>query len=293
MQKDQRSPAKIATKACPDPHVLDDIVRIAVEEDLGEAGDITSDAIIDPSFEVRAQIHGEETGVIAGVQVASKVFHFLDSALSLVWELEDGDQVRPNTLIATIEGRAKGILAAERTALNFLQHMSGIATFTSQFVERIKPYPVKILDTRKTTPGIRVLEKYAVILGGGYNHRLGLYDAVLIKENHVRAVGGIRRAISLVRQSLGQGVQVEIETENLDEVEEALEAKADIIMLDNMDLDSIKKAVRLVEGRAVLEVSGGVRLGNIEDIAKTGVDLISTSELTQSALSLDMSLEII
>ncbi len=293
MQKDQRSLTRIGERMSLDPAVVDEIVRIAVQEDLGAAGDITSHSILDPSFEVKAEIHGEETGIIAGIQIASKVFNSLDPTLAVSWDVKDGDRIGAHMLVGAVEGRAQSILAAERTALNFLQHMSGIATFTSQFVEAARPYSAKVLDTRKTTPGLRALEKYAVTVGGGYNHRLGLYDAVLIKENHVRAVGGIAQAVSLIRRSLGEEIQIEIETENLDEVREALEAKADIIMLDNMDLDSIKKAVKLVGGAAVVEASGGVRLDNIEEIAKTGVDLISTSELTQSALSLDMSLEII
>lgn len=293
MAKSQKSLGKIGARIELDQSVVDVIVKTALQEDLGEAKDITSRAVLDPSFEVKGQIHGEESGLIAGTQVATRVFHSLDPTLSISWEVRDGEAVRPDMLIAVIEGRGLSILAAERTALNFLQHMSGVATFTSQFVEKVKKYPVKILDTRKTTPGLRILEKYAVTVGGGYNHRLGLYDAVLIKENHVKATGGIKKAISLVRESLGENVEIEIETEDLDQVKEALEAKVDMIMLDNMSLDQIQKAVEMVKNKVILEASGGVRLDNVEEIAKSGVDLISTSELTQSALSLDMSLEIV
>lgn len=276
-----------------DQNAVDAIIKIALEEDLGVAGDITSKAILSPSFEVKAEIHGEDKGIIAGTQVAKRAFYLMDSSLAVSFNVKDGDFVESGMLIARIEGKGQSILAVERTALNFLQHMSGIATFTSSFAEKAKPYSAKILDTRKTTPGLRILEKYAVTVGGGYNHRFGLFDAVLVKENHVRAAGGSKKAISLVRESLGEEIKIEIETEDLEQVKDALEAKPDIIMLDNMSLDSIKKAVALVDGQSLLEVSGGVRLNNIEEIAKTGVDFISTSELTQSALSLDMSLEIV
>jgi nicotinate-nucleotide pyrophosphorylase (carboxylating) len=276
-----------------DQNAIDKIIKVALKEDLGEAGDITSKAILPSSFDVKAEIVSKDTGVIAGIDIAARVFYLVDPDLSTSLEVEDGTIVKPGTLLALIEGSAQSILAAERTALNFLQHLSGIATLTSKFVEEVKSYPVKILDTRKTTPGLRLLEKYAVTVGGGYNHRFGLYDAVLIKENHISAVGGIEKAISFIRSSLGENVKIEVETEDLEQVKKALEAGAEMIMLDNMSLESIKEAVKIVNRRALIEASGGVRLNNVEEIAKTGVNLLSTSELTQSSLSLDISLEII
>lgn len=276
-----------------DQNAVDAIIRTALTEDLQEAGDITSKAVLPSSFKVKAEIVSKDTGIIAGMNVAARVFHLVDPDLSVSLKVEDGHVITPGQLLALIEGQAKSILVAERTALNFLQHMSGIATLTLQFVEKVTPYPVKILDTRKTTPGLRVLEKYAVTVGGGYNHRFGLYDMVLIKENHVKAVGGVKNAIALVRRSLGKDIKIEVETEHLEQVKEAIDEQPDIIMLDNMSLESMQEAARLVDGRALLEASGGVKLSNVLEIAKTGVDLISTSELTQSALSLDMSLEII
>ena len=276
-----------------DRNAIDKIIKVALAEDLGEAGDITSRAILPSSFNCQAEMVSKDIGMIAGIEVAARVFFLMDPGLTISLKVDDGTMVEPGTHLAVIEGSAQSILAAERTALNFLQHMSGIATQTAQFVEKVRAYPVKILDTRKTTPGLRILEKYAVTVGGGFNHRFGLYDAVLIKENHISAVGGVKKAISLARNSSGEKIKVEVETENVEQVKEALEAGADIIMLDNMSLESIKEAVEVVNKRVVLEASGGVRLHNVEEIAKTGVDLISTSTLTQSALSLDVSLEIV
>lgn len=276
-----------------DQNAIDEIIKAALKEDLGEAGDITSKAILPSSFDVKAEIVSKDIGILAGIDIAARVFYLVDPSLSVILEVKDGVRVEPGKPLAMLEGRAQSILAAERTALNFLQHLSGIATLTSQFVDKVKPYPVKILDTRKTTPGLRLLEKYAVTVGGGCNHRFGLYDAVLIKENHVKVVGGIEKAISLVRASMGEKTKIEVETEDLEQVKEALKARADIIMLDNMSLGLVKEAVKLVDGRALLEASGGINLNNVLEIAKAGVNLISTSELTQSSLSLDISLEII
>lgn len=276
-----------------DQETTDKIIRTALEEDLARDGDITSEAILPPLFCAKAEIVCKDNGIIAGIDIATRVFYLIDADLSVTLKVQDGEVVRPGQLIAMIEGKAQSILAAERTALNFLQHLSGIATLTSKFVETVKQYPVKILDTRKTTPGLRSMEKYAVTVGGGQNHRFGLYDAVLIKENHVMAVGGCKQAILLVRESLGSDVKIEVETEDLEQLKEALEAKPDIIMLDNMSLELMKEAVKLSQGRVLLEASGGVTLNNVLEVAKTGVDFISTSELTQSALSLDLSLEII
>jgi len=272
---------------------IDKTIKTALEEDLAREGDITSEAILPPSFHAKAEIVSKDNGVIAGIDIAARVFFLIDAGLSVVLEVRDGEAVKPGQLIAIIDGKAQSILAAERTALNFLQHLSGIATLTSRFVEKVKQHPVKILDTRKTTPGLRSMEKYAVTVGGGQNHRFGLYDAVLIKENHVMAVGGCKQAISLVRESLGYDVKIEVETEDMEQFREALEAKPDIIMLDNMSLESMREAVKLSQGKVILEASGGVTLDNVLEVAETGVDFISTSELTQSALSLDMSLEIV
>lgn len=276
-----------------DQDAVDAIIKSALNEDLGEAGDITSKAILPPSFDGKAEIISKDDGIIAGIEVAARVFYTVDPGLFVELQVKDGNRSKPGQLLALVQGKAHSILAAERTALNFLQHLSGIATLTSKFVDKVGPYPAKILDTRKTTPGMRILEKYAVTVGGGYKHRMGLYDAVLIKENHVAAAGGTEKAIQLVRQSLGDKVKIEVETEDLEQYKEALRAKPDIIMLDNMSIDMIKEAVKLVDKSILLEASGGIRLTNVAEIAKTGVDFISTSEITQSALSLDISLEII
>ncbi len=274
-----------------DRQKLDEIIRVALGEDLGEVGDVTTRALFPTSRDVRAAIFCRDSGVIAGIEVAARVFALLEK-VSFQSRVEEGERVEGGQVIAELEGTIEVILLGERTALNFLQHLSGIATLTAQFVEKVEGYPVKILDTRKTTPGLRLLEKEAVRAGGGFNHRFGLYDGVLIKDNHLKALGEIAAAVKSIRSHL-PSKKIEVETENLRQVKEALEAGADIIMLDNMDVATMKEAVRIVGGRVIVEASGGINLENIREIAATGVDWISVGVLTQAAPPLDISLEIV
>ncbi|GAI13328.1 unnamed protein product, partial [marine sediment metagenome] len=208
-------------------------------------------------------------------------------------KIKDGKKILPGEVLTEITGSAQTILKGERVALNFLQRMSGIATITSKFCQEVKDFPVRIVDTRKTTPGLRILEKYAVRMGGGYNHRFGLYDAVLIKDNHLALVGGIKPAVNSVRKQISHTVKTEVEVENLSQLEEALKMHVDIIMLDNMDLDTMKEAVKMAKGKALIEASGGITLEKVREIAQTGVDLISVGALTHSVKSLDISMEIV
>jgi len=278
---------KISTKALTD-HLID----LALQEDLQGRGDVTS------QFLLRDEVGGaviiaKEDGVIAGLSVAEQVFRKTDSGILFEANIEDGKKVKESEQVAQIRGKVSSVLTAERTALNFLQRLSGIATLTAQFVERTKGMHAKILDTRKTTPGLRHLEKYAVRMGGGHNHRMGLHDMILIKENHIATAGGITSAVKrareqLVRQSLE--LDVEVEVTNLEQLREALELKVNRIMLDNITLEEMRQAVRIVTGDVELEVSGGVTLETVRQIAETGVDYISVGVLTHSARALDLSL---
>lgn len=268
------------------------IVELALAEDLGAVGDITTDAVVDATVEVKARLIAKRDGVICGLPVAALVFEKVDDSIVFEPRVGDGSQVAAGAAIGEVSGPARGILAAERTALNLLQHMSGIATVTAEAVARAAGTPARIYDTRKTEPGIRCLEKYAIALAGGFNHRAGLYDGVLIKDNHIAVAGGISRAIAVVRSARGDSAPIEVETESLAEVQEALAADADAIMLDNMDAEQIADAVRLIAGRVVVEASGGIGLEDVEEIAATGVDRISMGALTD-APRLDISLEIV
>lgn len=270
---------------------MDEIIRVALEEDLGEVGDITTRALFPTSREVRAAILCRDSGVIAGIEVATRVFALVGE-VSFQSRVEEGERVEGGQIIAELEGSIKVILLGERTALNFLQHLSGVATLTAQFVKKVEGYPVKILDTRKTTPSLRLLEKEAVRAGGGFNHRLGLYDGVLIKDDHLKVLGEITAAVESARSCLPDN-KIEVETENLRQAKEALEAGADVIMLDNMDVATMKEAVKIIGGRAIVEASGGINLENVREIAATGVDWISVGALTQAAPPLDISLEIV
>ena len=267
------------------------IVERALEEDIG-SGDL-SVALFAETAHARAVILAKQAGVVAGLQVAEMVFRRLDARL--VWNprQQDGDKVREGDTVAELSGNLRAILTGERTALNFLQRMSGIATLTSRFVEAVAGSRAKILDTRKTAPGLRILDKLAVRAGGGLNHRLGLYDGVMLKDNHLRAAGGIDAAVRAVRVQLPPGRKIEVEVTRMEEVEEAVRAGAEIIMLDNMPVAEMKKAVQWIEGRAWVEASGGVRLGNVAEIAATGVDWISVGALTHSVKALDLSLEVV
>jgi nicotinate-nucleotide pyrophosphorylase (carboxylating) len=274
-------------------------VKLALKEDIG-IGDITTQSLVPLHKKIKASIICRQDAVLCGLYVAKSVFLFLDNKARIQTEFADGLKVKRDTRIMTIEGRARAILTAERTALNLLSHLTGVATQTNKFVEKIKPYNVKIVDTRKTLPGLRMLEKYAVICGGGFNHRLGLWDMILIKDNHKKILGTVKEYASdkigyLIRKArkINRNKLIEIEVENLQEVKAALEAKPDVIMLDNMRLADIRKAVRLRKARRpLLEVSGNVNLNKVKDIAQTGIDIISIGSLTHSVKAVDFHLEV-
>jgi nicotinate-nucleotide pyrophosphorylase (carboxylating) len=273
---------------------IDAVVDAALEEDTGP-GDVTSEALIPPDLSGRAIILVKENGILAGIDVAERVFRKVDPLLKIDILIKDGTPVKPGDIAANITGSVTGILKGERTALNFLQRLSGIATTTGRYVAEIKGTGAKIYDTRKTTPGLRLLEKYAVRMGGGQNHRMHLGDAVLIKDNHVaalRAMGlTLGDILAKARQNAPPGITIEIEVTSVTEAAEAASAGTDIIMLDNMSLDAMKNAVDRVEGRAKVEASGNITLDNVRQVAMTGVDIISIGALTHSYKSLDISLE--
>ena len=271
---------------------LERIIRLALEEDLG-LGDLTTNAVVDPELTGKASLFAREELMLAGLPLFMKVFFEMSPKIRFEKYYEDGDLVPAGAKICNITGLLSPILKAERTALNFLQRMSGIATLTRQYTEKIKPFKVKILDTRKTAPCLRWFDKYSVRVGGGYNHRFGLFDGILIKDNHIAAAGSITRAVESVRENAPHTLKVEVEVEDLDGAEEAFKAGADIILLDNMPPDKIKKAVFLLKGKIMIEASGGITLDTIADVAKTGVDFISVGALTHSARAADFSLEII
>jgi len=272
-------------------HTLNQLIDRCLEEDIGP-GDITTNSVVPPELETTAFIKAKQDGVVAGLPVARAVFLRLDSALVFTPLVAEGTAVTAGTVLARLEGRARTILTGERLALNFLQRLSGVATQTSRLVQLVADYPARVVDTRKTTPGLRVLEKYAVRMGGGHNHRLGLFDAVLIKDNHIQAAGSISRAVERARVAVPHTVKIEVEAEDLTGVTEALEAGADIIMLDNMDSDIMARAVKLTTGRALLEASGGITADTLAATAAAGVDVISVGALTHSAPALDISLDL-
>lgn len=268
-----------------------EIVKRALSEDVG-SGDVTTKATIPSSSKSEAVILCKQDGVLAGSDVALEVFRQVDSEITVKFEADDGEGIKANRVIAYLSGPTRGILTAERTALNFLQRLSGISTLTAQFVDAVKGTKAIITDTRKTTPGLRILEKFAVRMGGGVNHRMGLYDMVLIKDNHEAACGSITNAVKAVGK-LNPGLKIEVECKSLEDVSEALGvAGVDRIMLDNMTLAQMRKAVQMAAGRVELEASGGVKLRNVHSVAQTGVDFISIGALTHSAPALDISLDI-
>ena len=274
------------------PMMVSDAVRVALAEDLGLAGDLTTQATIAPDATAVAVMNAREDGIIAGMDLARAAFAEIGPGLVFEPFVTDGAHVKAGAKIAEISGNARLILSAERVALNFLMRLCGIATHTGRFVEAIGDSHAHVCDTRKTTPGLRAFEKYAVRCGGGHNHRYGLDDAILIKDNHIAVAGGVRQVIEATRAFAGHLVSVEIEVDNLDKLEEALDADADAVLLDNMDAATLKKAVAINKGRAKLEASGGVDLDTIGAIAKTGVDYISTSKITMAAPPLDIGLDI-
>jgi quinolinate synthase len=267
------------------------IIRRALDEDIG-SGDVTSSWILPDELQLRGKIIAKATGVVAGLEVARMVFAALDPKVQFRSLVEDGSAIAPGDVLATVQGPIKSILSGERVALNFLQRMSGTATLTRQYVDVVRGTKAAILDTRKTTPGLRILEKMAVRLGGGQNHRFGLYDMVLIKDNHIAAAGSISMAVQAATAHNKAGLKVEVEVKNLAELRDALELGVDRIMLDNMDLEMMRPAVALTAGRVELEASGGITLQNVAAVAQTGVDYISVGALTHSAPALDISLDI-
>jgi nicotinate-nucleotide pyrophosphorylase (carboxylating) len=271
--------------------LVEQAVAAALEEDLGSMGDITTDAIIPANAQGEASIIVRKPGVIAGLDLAEATFKSLDPDVRFTRIVEDASKVEAGGTIANLAGKTRALLTGERTALNFLGHLSGIATLTATYVAAVEGTRAKIVETRKTTPNLRAPEKYAVRCGGGMNHRFGLYDAVLVKDNHIAAAGGLADALNTLRTAVGHLVKIEVEVDTLDQLEEALRFPIDAVLLDNMDVGTLKKAVALVKGRVVTEASGGVTLENVGEIAKTGVDLISVGALTHSARSLDSSLE--
>jgi len=271
------------------PFVLDPILRRVLEEDIG-TGDVTTLATIQPGTQASAELVAKEDFVLSGIDVAKRVFHLLSAETAFEKLIEDGQSVKRGDVLAWIKGDAAVLLQGERVALNLLQRMCGVATLTAEFVKEIGGTGAIIVDTRKTTPGLRVLEKYSVRMGGGGNHRMALYDAVLIKENHVAAAGGITSAVSRARQNVPHTQKVEVEVRNQVELAEALDAGADILLLDNMSTEELRAAVEMIDGRAITEASGGVNLETVREIAETGVRLISVGALTHSYRAVDISM---
>jgi nicotinate-nucleotide pyrophosphorylase (carboxylating) len=272
--------------------LVDRLIDLALEEDLG-IGDVTTRALIPPDRLGAAQIRAKQDLVVAGLPVARRVFHRLEPQVQFSMEAGEGQEVSPGTVLAQVRGPLAAILTGERTALNFLMHLSGIATYTRKMVSAVSGFPTSIVDTRKTTPGWRALEKYAVRLGGGANHRFGLFDGVLIKNNHLTAVGSLPEAVRLARENAHHLLKIEVEVSSLAELEEALAAGADIIMLDNMDEATMTRAVNLTAGRALLEASGSMTLERLPAVAATGVNLISMGALTHSAPAVDIHLRLL
>jgi len=268
---------------------VDRIIEYALREDLGE-GDITTNALVTEKEDSKAQIRAKAKGVIAGLPIAKRVFQKLDPTVVCVDNIGDGEDIKPGDILSEINGGTRALLSGERLALNILQRLSGIATLTSKYVKAVDGMQVKIVDTRKTAPGLRILDKYAVSVGGGFNHRFGLFDGVLIKDNHISIAGGIQEAVAAVRKKYKQKYKIEVETSDFEQVKEALVAGADIIMLDNMTPEQMRKAVRLIDRNALVEASGGITLKNVRDVAETGVDFISVGALTHSAPALDIGL---
>ncbi|MBI5451644.1 MAG: carboxylating nicotinate-nucleotide diphosphorylase [Gammaproteobacteria bacterium] len=266
---------------------LRDIVALALREDIG-SGDVTA-ALIPPATRARGTVTARETAVLCGQPWFDETYAQLDPLIKVSWQAKDGDDIRKDQVLCTVEGPAAALLTGERTALNFLQTLSGTATQTRRYVKRVSNLDITLLDTRKTLPGLRHAQKYAVACGGAKNHRLGLFDAILIKENHIIACGSIAKAIALARRS-SPNMAIEVEVETLDEVREALAAEADMLLLDNFDVPHICKAVALTQGKAKLEVSGGITLDNIREFAGTGIDYISVGSLTKHVTAIDLSM---
>lgn len=282
----------IEVKNLLDRFLIEDKIKEALIEDMNN-GDMTSEYLIEDGLNGKATITAKQDGIICGLDVSHVAFDIVDSTIIFTKLKNDGEIVAKGEDIAVVEGSANSILKGERVALNFLQRMSGIATKSYELSKKVEGFSVRVVDTRKTTPGLRIFEKYAVKIGGCYNHRFNLSDAVMIKDNHIESVGSIKVAVDRVRKNIPHTTKIEVEVKNLDELREALDSKADIIMLDNMDLDTMKNAVEITNKRAILEASGNIDESSIVEVAKTGIDIISVGALTHSFNSMDISLNII
>lgn len=278
-----------------DNFIIDKIIKDALFEDLGW-GDVTTDSIITDEVQIAGNFIAKQQGVLCGIEVAKRVFNILDMDINFDIFKGDGEKVSKGEIIAAISGKAKNILKGERVALNLLQRMSGIATLTNSYADMVEGLSAKIVDTRKTMPGLRILDKYSVKMGGGHNHRFNLSDLVLIKDNHIKAAGGITPAVNAAKAKLSHAVKIEVEVESIEMLKEAIEAGADIVMLDNMSLEQMREAVSISRGKVLLEASGNVELDgqrNVRAIAETGVDIISVGALTHSVKAMDISLRFI
>ncbi|HEX5511473.1 MAG TPA: carboxylating nicotinate-nucleotide diphosphorylase [Actinomycetales bacterium] len=275
------------------PLIVEPLVRAALLEDLGRAGDLTTDSVVRPDQRARVRLVARDPGVIAGTDVAATAFRLVDTTVSVDLALEDGARVLPGDVIATVSGPARAVLTAERVALNFLGHLSGVATATAQITDAIAHTKTRVTCTRKTTPGLRALEKHAVLAGGGVNHRFGLDDAILIKDNHIALAGGVREAIKRARAGAGHLVKIEVEVDSVDQLREVLDDPVDAVLLDNMTPETLRHAVEIVAGRMVTEASGRVTVQDAPAIAATGVDLMSAGWITHSAPVLDIGLDVV
>ncbi|HOS68848.1 MAG TPA: carboxylating nicotinate-nucleotide diphosphorylase [Bacillota bacterium] len=275
-----------------DNNIIDRIIKNALQEDLGW-GDVTTDSTIPDTAVIRGNFIAKEEGIICGIEVCRRVFEMVDRSIDFQARMKDGQIASKGDIIAEISGNARSILKGERTALNFFQRMSGIATMTSKYVSEISGLKTRIVDTRKTAPGLRILDKYSVKVGGGFNHRFNLSDMVLIKDNHIKAAGGITPAVAAAKGKCSHALKIEVEVESIRELIEAIEAGADIVMLDNMTLDMMKEAVSIASGKVLLEASGNITIGgerSVRAVAETGVDIISAGALTNSVKAMDISL---
>jgi nicotinate-nucleotide pyrophosphorylase (carboxylating) len=277
----------------PQAFLIEPVIRNALVEDFGRAGDLTSDLLIPAEQTARGRLAARETGTVSGCIAAALAFQLLDPSVRFTTHAQDGSRVERGGLIAEVEGPARALLSGERTALNFLGHLSGVATATRALVDRVEGTKARIVCTRKTTPGLRILQKYAVRCGGGFNHRFGLDDAVLVKDNHIAAAGGLEQAVTRLRGRLGHMVVIEVEVDTLDQLRAALALGVTTILLDNMDPEMLRRAVAMTEGRAVLEASGGITLDRVRAVAESGVDYISSGAITHSARNLDVGLDFI
>lgn len=274
----------------PPKFIVEQYIKDALREDIGN-GDLTVDCLVPADMKMKAIVNSRQDGILSGIEVLKMVFQNLDNEVKVKELLKDGGIIKPGQDIAIIEGPARAILTGERLALNFIQRMSAIATTTAKYQEAAKPYRARILDTRKTTPNFRIFEKYSVKVGGGAPHRFGLYDCVMIKDNHIALVGSITKAVEKIRENVSHTIKIEVETDTFEQVKEAVECKADMIMLDNMTVEQMKECVEYIDGRALTEASGGVTLKSVHNIASSGVDYISTSATIAKAGALDIGLD--